>query len=61
MKRQQRNPESIDPYFQNQPYEIHRDDKGALLAEVFLLPAIYLNQGIINRSEKKNDRADRKC
>lgn len=46
---------NTDPFFQNDPYEIHRDTNGEIIGEVFLLPAIYLNQGIVKRSERHND------
>lgn len=51
-----RQPKSLDPYFQDEPHEIHRDDNGELIAEVFLLPAVYLNQGLIKRRDDWNER-----
>lgn len=52
--RRKDNHQRIDPYMQDVPYDIIRNDEGKVLAEVFTLPLIQVNEGMLKR---KKDRA----
>lgn len=50
MKKQQ--PKMIDPYMQDVPYDIIRDNNGKVIGEVFQLPTEQLEEGKVKRRKK---------
>jgi len=49
----------IDPYMQDVPYEIYRDTQGKNIGELFTLPTVQLNDGLVNKRKKKVERSNK--
>lgn len=43
----------IDPFMQDVPYEIYRDEQGKNIGELFTLPKAQLRDGLVNKQKKK--------
>jgi hypothetical protein len=50
--RRRRKLQRVDPFMQDVPFDIIRNDKGKVLAEVFQLPTEQLNDGMLKRKKK---------